>query len=510
MYLRLSPYREILQGVLISLQINEGIIKIIGKEGAGKTALCSQLFRDLQDNSQSAVFFLKPPVSAIALQNDILDNLELDPTGNFTRTLTAYLLANTSAQKPLVLIFDDAQQLEAQTFSAIRMLCNIQDEARAMVRVVLCGNEDLDAKLATPALRAVTQFLSQSFTLPYLTQEQVHDFCQGYWLQANQDVRPINTRVLETLFRETKGHPGILHARLNQGTTGAEASDRRKEGEASVPTRSYRYKGRKPGWMPAVLITAGLVVLVSVGAYYYLTPQSSNATTTAEAAAPTAAEVATVPVEQPEAPPVAAVAAPVVAVVETESEPAPVISQSAAMPEGEVTQPLAVDAPVAVTAAPPSPEVMASHDTTGDLPASEVAEPVDAIAVASPPEPQEMAAPEMPPVEEFVNQWITSWQSGDVDAYLTHYHAEFAPAQGTLDEWRMQRRRIIENATDIMISVEAPELHSEAGDGMRIVRFWLSYRAANYADRTLKELMLAPVDGAWRIRAETSLRTERE
>jgi hypothetical protein len=130
MYLRLSPYQEILQGVITSLQVNEGIIKITGKSGSGKTALCSQLFHELEANSQPAVFFLKPPASAVALQNDILDNLKLDPTGNFTRTLTAYLLANTAPQKPLVLIFDDAQQLDAQTFSAIRMLCNIQDGAR--------------------------------------------------------------------------------------------------------------------------------------------------------------------------------------------------------------------------------------------------------------------------------------------------------------------------------------------------------------------------------------------
>ena len=48
MYLRLSPYREILQGVLTDLEVNEGIIKITGKSGAGKTALCSQLYQELE------------------------------------------------------------------------------------------------------------------------------------------------------------------------------------------------------------------------------------------------------------------------------------------------------------------------------------------------------------------------------------------------------------------------------------------------------------------------------
>ena len=221
MYLRLSPYREVLQGVLASLQVNEGIIKITGKSGAGKTALCNQLFHELEGSGQPAVFFLKPPASAIALQNDILDNLKLDPTGNFTRTLTGYLLARTAAQVPLVLVFDDAQHFDPQTFSAVRMLCNIQDKSRALIRVILCGNEELDAKLEGPALRAITQFLNQSFALPYLTQEQVHDFCQGYWQQMNEDMKPLGERSLQKLFQETRGQPGILHARLSPGTTGA-------------------------------------------------------------------------------------------------------------------------------------------------------------------------------------------------------------------------------------------------------------------------------------------------
>ena len=62
---------------------------------------------------------------------------------------------------------------------------------------------------------------------------------------------------------------------------------------------------------------------------------------------------------------------------------------------------------------------------------------------------------------------------------------------------------------DIKVSVEAPESVTEAPGGMRFARFWLNYSAANYADRTLKEVLLVPVNGAWRIRVENNLRTER-
>ncbi len=518
MYLRLSPYQEILQGVITSLQVNEGNNKISGKSGSGKTALCSQLFHELEAAGQPAVFFLKPPASAVALQNDILDNLNLDPTGNFTRTLTAYLLAKTTQQKPLVLIFDDAQQLDPQTFSAIRMLCNIQDGPRAMVRVILCGNEDLDEKLAKPALRAVTQFLNQSFTLPYLTQDQVNDFCQGFWMLMGEEVKPLSENAQKKLFQETQGHPGILTARLNQGTTGAEKSERHgreEQATAPLPSRPYRYAGRRKGWAPALLIVAGLVVLVGAGAYLFLVPPlpeaavdpASPAVTAQRAAEPVAAPVAPATVTQPAETP-----APAVALAEE-----PTVATAPELPVA-VEEP-AVDVEEASTDAP-APTTGDAIDVTG-TPAVADAEPdtgtaavpaeeltAEQPAVPAPP-PVETAA-ELPPVEEFIAAWTTSWQNKDVDAYLASYHPDFTPPQDASREaWEAQRRRVITSAADIMVAADAPESIREAQDGMRLVRFWLNYSAANYADRTLKELLLAPVDGTWRIRIETNLRTDR-
>lgn len=484
MYLRLSPYREVLQGVLTSLQINEGIIKITGKSGSGKTALCSQLFHELQDAGQPAVFFLKPPASAVALQNDILDNLALDPTGNFTRTLTAWLLARQAPQQPLVLIFDDAQQLDPPTFGAIRMLCNIQDNSRGMVRVILCGTEELDEKLASPALRAVTQFLNQSFTLPYLTQEQVNDFCHAYWMLQGEERKPMSEKLLQNLHRETRGQPGILQARLNQGSTGAERAERQdRAGEMPFsPARPYRYAGPRKNWIPALLIIAGLIVLGGAGAYLFVIPSFFDDTVVTTPALATQRPVAPVP-------------APAVNIVEEaapaiESVPASELAIEESTPTPEAATEETVEAAVAEEAVATAPE------------ATEAAPVIEEAPV-------EVAA--LPPVEDFLAAWTTSWQNQDLDAYLAHYHPDFVPPQGaTRADWEAQRRRVIGNAKDIEISTEAPEEVRDAQDGMRLVRFWLNYSAANYADRTLKELLLAPLDGTWRIRAENNLRTERQ
>jgi hypothetical protein len=242
------------------------------------------------------------------------------------------------------------------------------------------------------------------------------------------------------------------------------------------------------------------VLAGGAGAYLYLIPSYFDETIVAsppvaEAAVAlaqtpqvTATQQAATTPEQPPVTPEAAAASPAPAVTVAE-EPAPVAAETAET----------IAKPAADATAQPSEE--AALETEVVAAQADVTEPEPAV---------EAAAPAMQSVEDFIAEWTAHWQSKDLDAYLASYHADFAPPQdATRAAWEEQRRRVITNAVNIMVSAEAPESTREAQDGMRLVRFWLNYSAANYADRTLKELLLVPVDGSWRIRIETNLRTER-
>jgi MSHA biogenesis protein MshM len=483
MYLRLDPYQEILQGILVSLQINEGIIKITGKHGAGKTALCTQLHDELQANEQPAVLFLEPPASAMALQEAIVARLQLNPAANFTRALSAWLHARHAEQKPLVLIVDEAQKLDPVAFSSIRMLCNIQDNARSLVRIVLSGTPELDERIATPALRAVTQFVSQSFTLPYLTRDQVNDFCQAYWLHSEHVAKPLDEHTLGKLFRDTKGQPGLLYARLekereNEHTQPELVSIAAQEIEA-ILTPPAENMARNAASQRIIALIIAVLLAAGVGAYVYFAPEQES---------PTAAPANnTAPGTIDASPPGTTQATTGVAttgIVTTE-----VVTTEAAITETAASDVVA-------------PQVV-EQETAPDLPGD---------AVAASPAPED-AAPrsrnvDTESVDTFITSWTTSWQAQDIEAYLAHYHPDFAPLQGTRAEWEQQRRRVIGSARDIVIRADAPQVNLEAQDGMRVVRFWLEYRAANYADRTLKELVLARVADGWRIRVERNVLTE--
>lgn len=473
MYLRLGPYQEVLQGVLVSLQIDEGIIKITGKVGAGKSALCRQLHDDLQANGQPVVLFPEPPASATALQNAITGELQLDAAGNFTRTLSAWLHARDAVSKPLVLIVDDAQKLDPTAFSALRMLCNIQDSAHSLVRIVLCGSDELDTRLGSPALRAVTQFISHSFALPYLTQEQVGNFCQAWWIHNGGDITPFPERALSKLHHDTKGKPGLLCARLEQQDTGAEPAVARIPDAAALLSLGDVKDERKPRRHRMFVLVLVLLLAGATGAWlYFLQPlQNPDANVLVD--------------------PVAA-ALPAARIAPLEARPAALADEPLLDSTSSDTAASETSLDEARDPAPAAP--VDDEATVDENPATAPVATADATTT--------------PPVESFIASWITSWQAQDIAAYFTHYHADFAPMQGTRDAWEQQRRRVIGNAAALAISAEALQWNVAAQDGMRVVRFWLHYHATDYADRTLKELVLARAGDEWRIRAERNLRVE--
>jgi tetratricopeptide (TPR) repeat protein len=130
-----------------------------------------------------------------------------------------------------------------------------------------------------------------------------------------------------------------------------------------------------------------------------------------------------------------------------------------------------------------------------------------APAATPAPPPATAAAPAVAagsePVVRMLNAWAAAWASRDVDAYLSHYAADFRPDGGlTLPEWQAQRRARIGKATSIDVEVLNPEVTKL--DGARVsVTFTQDYRSETIADKVVKVVELVQVGGVWKISRET-------
>jgi hypothetical protein len=109
------------------------------------------------------------------------------------------------------------------------------------------------------------------------------------------------------------------------------------------------------------------------------------------------------------------------------------------------------------------------------------------------------------PVIEAVNVWVESWQTGDIEAYLSSYVSDFKPRRDIKHSiWEQQRRKRFSSVAEISIELQTEEINPLNDKFVEIV-FLQDYRSRNYRDRVRKRLLLSRQRGRWLIAREEQL-----
>ena len=157
--------------------------------------------------------------------------------------------------------------------------------------------------------------------------------------------------------------------------------------------------------------------------------------------------------------------------------------QTAAAPE---TKPQAAPAPE------PEPAPEPAREPTPAAPPTVAAKPDSPAPVT--PEPSQRSD-----VMAAVDNWAKAWSRQDVEAYLSHYAAEFEPT-GELSRaaWEQQRRSRLARPKSIQVSVGEPEV-SFTNDASASVRFRQHYKSDAIDSTGYKTLTLAKSGDRWLI-----------
>ena len=98
----------------------------------------------------------------------------------------------------------------------------------------------------------------------------------------------------------------------------------------------------------------------------------------------------------------------------------------------------------------------------------------------------------------FVDDWLAAWQDKDLQGYFASYHPQFSPEETTdLQSWRDDRSIRINRPSEIDINLESLRIISESPQ-QTTVSVQFIYQSPGYADRTVKELVLAADNGEWK------------
>ncbi|HEX4763952.1 MAG TPA: AAA family ATPase [Usitatibacter sp.] len=186
---RITPHTEFffaganrgatLEALTYAITAGEGMVKVTGEVGSGKTMLCRVLMERLPDTVET-IYLAVPSLSRDEMLAEIAGDLGIDTAGaNTTKLLRALqekLIAVHAAGRQVVALIDEAHAMPAGTLEEIRLLSNLETDKEKLLQIVLFGQPELDTHLAAPGMRQLKERITHAFVLAPLPPREISEY----------------------------------------------------------------------------------------------------------------------------------------------------------------------------------------------------------------------------------------------------------------------------------------------------------------------------------------------
>ncbi len=186
---RITPHTEFffsganrgatLEALLYAITAGEGLVKVTGEVGSGKTMLCRVLMERLPATVEM-IYLAVPSLTRDEMLAAIGEELGIDTTGANTtkliRLLQEKLIEVHAAGRQVVALIDEAHAMPLATLEEVRLLSNLETGTEKLLQVVLFGQPELDQHLALPNMRQLKERITHAFTLAPLPPREIRDY----------------------------------------------------------------------------------------------------------------------------------------------------------------------------------------------------------------------------------------------------------------------------------------------------------------------------------------------
>ena len=258
---------EILDALLYAVIHGEGIIKVTGEVGSGKTMLCRMLECQLPPHVD-VIYLANPTLSHKDVAYAIAGELELDVANKrideVIRILQADLIARHTAGRQVLLLVEEAQAMPLETLEEIRLFSNLETAHYKLLQIVLFGQPELDEHLALASMRQLKERIVHSFTVPPMPPELIPEFLAFRLKQAGHDGPAVFSRgAARQIARVSRGIVRRINILADKALMAAFADDADcvEEHHARAAIRDSAF-GRPPLLERRTLAAAGLALLL--------------------------------------------------------------------------------------------------------------------------------------------------------------------------------------------------------------------------------------------------------
>ncbi|HCA26948.1 MAG TPA: ATPase, partial [Betaproteobacteria bacterium] len=169
----------ILDALHYAVANGEGIIKVVGEVGSGKTMLSRMLESRLSANIET-IYIANPSLSRDEILYAVAADLGIPCTGQRTtlivRELQNRLIEKHAAGRQVVVFIDEAQAMPIESLEEIRLLSNLETSTHKLLQIVLFGQPELDAHLNLPQTRQIRERITHNFHLSPLAKPDIQNY----------------------------------------------------------------------------------------------------------------------------------------------------------------------------------------------------------------------------------------------------------------------------------------------------------------------------------------------
>jgi type II secretory pathway predicted ATPase ExeA/septal ring-binding cell division protein DamX len=168
-----------LEALLYAITNGEGIVKVSGEVGSGKTMLCRVLIERLPGHVDT-ILLSNPSLAREEILYAIADELKMDVGKErqplLLRMLQDHLIRLYSQDRRVVVLIDEAHAMPLETLEQIRLLSNLESSHSKLLQIVLFGQPELDEHLNLPHMRQLRERITHSFRLEPLLRSDIEAY----------------------------------------------------------------------------------------------------------------------------------------------------------------------------------------------------------------------------------------------------------------------------------------------------------------------------------------------
>ncbi len=282
-----KTHKEAFAHLLYGINHRVGFIGMTGEVGSGKTTVLRALLGQLDADHHRTALIFNPCLSAPELLRNINREFGISTPSNSLGPLDAlnqFLIQQNTEGRTVVLIIDEAQNLEAPVLEEIRLISNLETDREKLIQIVLSGQPELAQILKRNEMRQLSQRIVVRYHLqPMDFQDTVRYINHRLEVAGGRNGLIFSKGALKRIYGYSQGLPRLVNAACDRALMTAYSRDAARVSSriAAAGIKDMRRGATVSSLkerlvlIPTFVMLAGLIV----ASVYFMRPDFINSNT---------------------------------------------------------------------------------------------------------------------------------------------------------------------------------------------------------------------------------------